>query len=148
MQFDAEGAIVGAKVRTYLLERSRISRQVTTIELKQKTKSISQQQQVILIRTVSQHIFSYLRGYYSPETDTWFFLQAKGERGYHVFYQLAAGAPPELNLRPAEEYNYLKACTIVDNVDDAQVFAATQHAMSMNIRLALAINTTFELSNF
>ncbi|KAF6163283.1 hypothetical protein GIB67_025147 [Kingdonia uniflora] len=53
---------------------------------------------------------------------------AKGERSYHIFYQLCAGAPStlkeRLNLKPAGEYNYLKqsGCALIDDIDDAQRF--------------------------
>ncbi|KAK8950857.1 hypothetical protein KSP39_PZI003308 [Platanthera zijinensis] len=53
---------------------------------------------------------------------------AKGERSYHIFYQLCAGASLALkdkfNLKSAHEYDYLKQsdCLSISDVDDAQMF--------------------------
>ncbi|KAK4796712.1 hypothetical protein SAY86_029038 [Trapa natans] len=53
---------------------------------------------------------------------------ATGERSFHVFYQLCAGAPSplqeRLNLKLAHEYNYLNqsGCLTIDGVDDAKRF--------------------------
>ncbi|KAK4794122.1 hypothetical protein SAY86_012116 [Trapa natans] len=78
--FSTSGKICGAKVQTFLLEKSRI------VQL------------------------------------------AKGERSYHIFYQLCAGATPSLketlNLKLGHEYNYLKesGCLIINGVDDEKRF--------------------------
>ncbi|KAA3453009.1 myosin-2-like [Gossypium australe] len=51
-----------------------------------------------------------------------------GERSYHIFYQLCAGASPalreRLNLKMANEYNYLvqSDCLVINGVDDDQKF--------------------------
>ena len=87
--FDANYEIAGAKMRTYLLERSRLV--------------------------------------YQPEV----------ERNYHIFYQLCAGASDELKttlkLGAASEYHYLnqggEANLVINGVDDAAEFAATQKAL-------------------
>eukprot|EP00026_Physarum_polycephalum_P000139 Phypoly_transcript_00139.p1 GENE.Phypoly_transcript_00139~~Phypoly_transcript_00139.p1 ORF type:complete len:2086 (+),score=546.87 Phypoly_transcript_00139:143-6400(+) len=90
IHFNEFGQIIGAKIQTYLLEKSRIVRQV------------------------------------------------KGERNYHIFYQLLAGADDamreELSLQTAEDYYYLSQseCTTVDEVDDAEVFERTVHAMKVS----------------
>ncbi|KAI4342485.1 hypothetical protein MLD38_027112 [Melastoma candidum] len=53
---------------------------------------------------------------------------APGERSYHIFYQLCAGAPSylreKLNLKSAGDYYYLKQsnCLVIDRVDDAKQF--------------------------
>ncbi|KAG8092053.1 hypothetical protein GUJ93_ZPchr0012g21624 [Zizania palustris] len=53
---------------------------------------------------------------------------AVGERAYHIFYQLCAGAPAslrdKLNLKKVDEYKYLKqsCCYSIAGVDDAQMF--------------------------
>ncbi|XP_024384280.1 myosin-1 isoform X2 [Physcomitrium patens] len=63
--------------------------------------------------------------------------QAEGERSYHVFYQLCAGADESLrvrlSLRPAKEYRYLNqsSCLSIDNVDDAKQFRHLRNAMSV-----------------
>jgi myosin-5 len=52
----------------------------------------------------------------------------EGERSYHIFYQLCAGAPQslreKLNLRSAEDYKYLRQsnCYSISGVDDAEEF--------------------------
>ncbi|WZZ31957.1 hypothetical protein YC2023_015358 [Brassica napus] len=51
-----------------------------------------------------------------------------GERSYHIFYELCAGASPilkeRLKLKTASEYTYLNQsdCLTIDGVDDAQKF--------------------------
>ncbi|XP_020244632.1 myosin-1-like isoform X2 [Asparagus officinalis] len=63
--------------------------------------------------------------------------RAKGERSYHVFYQLCAGAPAllkeKLNLKAAHEYQYLKQseCVITDNIDDAKRFHELMEALNI-----------------
>ncbi|WOK98887.1 myosin-1-like [Canna indica] len=58
-----------------------------------------------------------------------------GERSYHIFYQLCAGAPEslreKLNLRIANEYKYLKRsnCYTIAGVDDAERFHLVVDAM-------------------
>ncbi|KAL5715347.1 Myosin-1 [Ranunculus cassubicifolius] len=87
IHFSATGKIYGAKIQTFLLEKSRV------VQL------------------------------------------AKGERSYHVFYQLCAGAPSylkeRLNLKKASEYNYLKQseCLTIDDVDDACRFQLLLEAL-------------------
>ncbi|KAM0043817.1 putative myosin ATPase [Helianthus debilis subsp. tardiflorus] len=52
----------------------------------------------------------------------------RGERSYHVFYQMCAGAPPvlkdKLNLKMTSEYKFLNqsGCLKINGVDDAQNF--------------------------
>ncbi|KAM3343332.1 myosin-2-like isoform X1 [Capsicum galapagoense] len=53
---------------------------------------------------------------------------ARGERSYHIFYQLCAGAPSalrdKLKLKGASEYNFLNQSEslVIHNVDDAKKF--------------------------
>ncbi|KAL3325554.1 hypothetical protein AABB24_036670 [Solanum stoloniferum] len=53
---------------------------------------------------------------------------AHGERSYHIFYQLCAGAPSalrdKLKLKGASEYNFLNQSNslVIHNVDDAKKF--------------------------
>ncbi|XP_074311049.1 myosin-2-like [Silene latifolia] len=60
---------------------------------------------------------------------------APGERSYHVFYQLCAGAPSDLrdklNIRTANEYKYLNQskCLMIDGLDDALNFRKLQEAL-------------------
>ncbi|KAG6591992.1 Myosin-2, partial [Cucurbita argyrosperma subsp. sororia] len=60
-----------------------------------------------------------------------------GERSFHVFYQLCAGAPStlkeKLNLRMASEYSYLNhsECLVIGGVDDAQKFHVLVEALDM-----------------
>eukprot|EP01114_Cavostelium_apophysatum_P006700 TRINITY_DN1812_c0_g1_i1.p1 TRINITY_DN1812_c0_g1~~TRINITY_DN1812_c0_g1_i1.p1 ORF type:complete len:1611 (+),score=575.78 TRINITY_DN1812_c0_g1_i1:62-4894(+) len=61
--------------------------------------------------------------------------QARGERNFHVFYQLLAGATKteqaKWHLQSPESYNYLKnsGCVTVDGVDDAEEFQHLRKAM-------------------
>ncbi|KAH9650950.1 Myosin-2 [Citrus sinensis] len=62
---------------------------------------------------------------------------AAGERSYHIFYQLCAGAPSflkeRLNLKVANDYNYLNQseCLTIDGVDDAQNFHNLMEALDI-----------------
>ncbi|XP_074285569.1 myosin-1-like isoform X1 [Silene latifolia] len=62
---------------------------------------------------------------------------SEGERSYHIFYQLCAGAPDslkeKLNLRSLEEYNYLKQsnCYTIPSVDDAEQFHNVLEALDV-----------------
>lgn len=62
---------------------------------------------------------------------------ARGERSYHVFYQLCAGAPSDLrgrlNIKMANDYNYLNQsnCLVIDDVDDALNFCKLQEALDI-----------------
>lgn len=89
IHFSATGKICGAKIQTFLLEKSRVVQ------------------------------------------------RAMGERSYHIFYQLCAGAPSplkeRLNLKAANEYEYLKQsdCLTIDDVDDAQRFHILMEALEI-----------------
>ncbi|XP_062018442.1 myosin-2 isoform X1 [Rosa rugosa] len=60
-----------------------------------------------------------------------------GERSYHIFYQLCAGAPSmlkeRLNLKMASDYKYLSqsGCLAIDGVDDAQKFHMLMEAFAI-----------------
>ncbi|PKI69574.1 hypothetical protein CRG98_010022 [Punica granatum] len=62
---------------------------------------------------------------------------ADGERSYHIFYQLCAGAPhalrEKLNLRTADEYKYLRqsSCFSIAGVDDAEEFCVVMEALDV-----------------
>lgn len=53
---------------------------------------------------------------------------SKGERNYHVFYQLCAGTSKEekdkLHIKPASDYSYLNVggAVVLEGVDDAEEF--------------------------
>ncbi|XP_015082008.1 myosin-2-like isoform X1 [Solanum pennellii] len=59
-----------------------------------------------------------------------------GERSYHIFYQLCAGAPPtlrdKLKLKGASEYKYLSqsGCLVIHDVDDAEEFCKLMEALN------------------
>ncbi|CAL5207918.1 unnamed protein product [Lathyrus oleraceus] len=61
----------------------------------------------------------------------------EGERSYHIFYQLCAGAPPslreKLNLKNAEDYKYLKLsnCYSITGVNDAEEFRIVMEALDV-----------------
>lgn len=60
--------------------------------------------------------------------------QAKGERNYHVFYQLCEGAPADIreryNIGRIEEYSYLSGGSVsVDGMSDGSEFSKVYRAM-------------------
>eukprot|EP00697_Spironema_sp_BW2_P016732 gnl/Spiro4/8126_TR4286_c0_g1_i1.p1 gnl/Spiro4/8126_TR4286_c0_g1~~gnl/Spiro4/8126_TR4286_c0_g1_i1.p1 ORF type:complete len:1210 (+),score=449.32 gnl/Spiro4/8126_TR4286_c0_g1_i1:55-3684(+) len=67
-------------------------------------------------------------------------LQGPNERNYHIFYQLLAGASPDLKRRlyftpnacRPEHFHYLNqsGCMTVDQIDDASDFREMEEAMS------------------
>nr|XP_025614825.1 myosin-2 isoform X2 [Arachis hypogaea] len=89
IHFSALGKICGAKIQTFLLEKSRV------VQL------------------------------------------ANGERSYHIFYQLCAGASPDLRdrlkLRTASEYRYLNQsdCMTIDGVNDDKKFQGLVKALDV-----------------
>lgn len=62
---------------------------------------------------------------------------SEGERSYHIFYQLCAGAPgalkEKLNLKDVSEYNYLRQsnCYSISGVDDAEQFRIVTEALDV-----------------
>ncbi|XLU68324.1 hypothetical protein S245_027377, partial [Arachis hypogaea] len=62
---------------------------------------------------------------------------ANGERSYHIFYQLCAGASPDLRdrlkLRTASEYRYLNQsdCMTIDGVNDDKKFQGLVKALDV-----------------
>ncbi|CAA0814804.1 Myosin-1 [Striga hermonthica] len=60
-----------------------------------------------------------------------------GERSYHIFYQLCAGAPPvlreKLRLKSADEFKYLSQsnCSAISGVDDAEQFRIVTEALGI-----------------
>ncbi|RZC75040.1 hypothetical protein C5167_050519 [Papaver somniferum] len=89
IHFSETGKISGAKIQTFLLEKSRVVQ------------------------------------------------CADGERSYHIFYQLCAGATPalkeKLNLKHANDYNYLRQsnCYTIAGVDDAERFRLVMEALDI-----------------
>jgi myosin-5 len=107
--FDKTNEIVGARIRTYLLERSRIVFQPaeTGGESFKGTEDCSDADCMRLT-----------------------------ERNFHIFYQLCAGAPSserkDLGLQEASAFHYLNqgGNEQIAGVDDAEEFKATQKALS------------------
>ncbi|XP_038685898.1 myosin-2 [Tripterygium wilfordii] len=89
IHFSTSGKICGAKIQTFLLEKSRV------VQL------------------------------------------AAGERSYHIFYQICAGASSSLrerlNLKWVSDYHYLNQseCLTIDGVDDAQRFCKLMEALDI-----------------
>ncbi|XP_010523208.1 PREDICTED: myosin-1-like [Tarenaya hassleriana] len=89
IHFSETGKISGAKIQTFLLEKSRVVQ------------------------------------------------CAEGERSYHIFYQLCAGASPELreklNLMSAHQYKYLRQsnCYSINGIDDAERFQTVIEALDI-----------------
>ncbi|KAI3816405.1 hypothetical protein L1987_16099 [Smallanthus sonchifolius] len=61
----------------------------------------------------------------------------EGERSYHSFYQLCAGAPPslreKLNLKSVHEYKYLQQsnCYTIPGINDAEEFGIVVEALDI-----------------
>ncbi|XP_076890093.1 myosin-1-like, partial [Bidens hawaiensis] len=61
----------------------------------------------------------------------------EGERSYHSFYQLCAGAPPslreKLNLKSVQEYKYLQQsnCYTIPGINDAEEFCIVVEALDI-----------------
>ncbi|KAK1419770.1 hypothetical protein QVD17_29087 [Tagetes erecta] len=61
----------------------------------------------------------------------------EGERSYHSFYQLCAGAPPslreKLNLKSVHEYKYLQQsnCYTIHGINDAEEFGIVTEALDI-----------------
>ncbi|KAK9000828.1 hypothetical protein V6N11_081312 [Hibiscus sabdariffa] len=85
IHFSETGKISGAKIQTFLLEKSRVVQ------------------------------------------------CAEGERSYHIFYQLCAGAPQKLNLKDVDEFKYLNQsnCYSIPGVDDAEQFHIVKEALDV-----------------
>ncbi|KAL3650640.1 Myosin-1 [Castilleja foliolosa] len=89
IQFSETGKISGAKIQTFLLEKSRVVQ------------------------------------------------CSEGERSYHIFYQLCAGAPlslrEKLNLKNADEFEYLRQsnCYRITGIDDAEQFRVVVEALDV-----------------
>ncbi|CAN4087411.1 unnamed protein product [Withania somnifera] len=75
-----------------------------------------------------------------------------GERSYHIFYQLCAGAPSalrdKLNLRGTSEYNFLNqsGSLVIDNVYDAKVSYACAIRNAASLMGCSANDLTLALS--
>ncbi|XP_021833127.1 myosin-2 isoform X1 [Prunus avium] len=87
--------------------------------------------------------FSTLGKICGAEIETFFLDKSRvarledGERSYHIFYQLCAGAPSmlkeKLKLKRASEYKYLNQsnCLAIDGVDDAEKFHMLMEALDI-----------------
>lgn len=77
--------------------------------------------------------------------------QIKGERNFHIFYQLTLGATEEqkknLELGPPQSFNYLNqsGCITADHVNDEEDFGHVLHAMRTLNFTEEEINHVFEL---
>lgn len=87
IHFNKRGAIEGARIEQYLLEKSRVCRQVRTLQV-----------------VDGGHVIYERRLEASG-------LQALDERNYHVFYCMLRGMSPEMKLKlglgVARDYSYL-----------------------------------------
>lgn len=100
IHFNKRGAIEGAKIEQYLLEKSRVCRQV-------RRRRTSFQLEVL-----SVHFCLLFLTLCAPPL-----LQAPDERNYHVFYCMLKGMAPEmkakLGLGLASDYSYLTMVSLL-----------------------------------
>lgn len=98
LRFSGDGLVAGAGIRSYLLEKSRL----VYVLVRQFTAAIS-------------HAHSRR-------------FQSKGERNYHIFYQLCCGAredlKQQLHLKPPQEFRFLNQsdCFIASNACESPRF--------------------------
>ncbi|MEQ2273961.1 Unconventional myosin-VIIa, partial [Xenotaenia resolanae] len=109
IHFNKRGAIEGAKIEQYLLEKSRVCRQVWL-----------------------QDNFNALQALLYPAS-----MKAYDERNYHIFYCMLKGMTVDekkkLGLSKATDYTYLTIgkCTVCDGRDDLKEYSNIRSAMKV-----------------
>lgn len=79
-------------------------------------------------------------------------FHSPNERGYHIFYQLCAGADPvlreELSLRPAGYYNYLNVGSYpINEANDAAAFDTTSRSLQQICEYRARLDPKFAQAN-